>query len=188
MKISFIYLFLFLLIAETALATSFLKNDYVNVRQEGKVQVTCRDGIIDEYASFWCEGSYLEPENSAEFRTAKRNGLHHVRLVVENEAGRTTDTWKLNSLTGATWFNINLWGQNGILAFGENKIHYSIETSHDEVLEAGEFTTAVTTSPVRHCRPIWVDSSSSLDCQVPKFACSHLNGPRSECNHHSATN
>lgn len=181
MKTILVYLGALLLLANQAFATTFVEADYVNVRQEGKVQVTCRDGVVDEYASFWCEGSYLSPASSAEFSTQKRTGLHHVRLTIDNASGRLSDTWKLNPLNGKTWLNIPLSGQNGILALGDNKIHYAVETSKDEIIEEGDFTTAVSQTPVKHCRPMWVNSSNSLDCQVPKYACHHLNGPRAEC-------
>lgn len=182
MKINYIWLVLILFTNSLATAaSSFVEKNYLHIRQQGKVQVTCRAPYADEYASFWCEGSYLSPATSAHFTTSKRSDLHHVTLTIQNADGSHTKEWRLNSSNGKTWFSIPLWGANGILTEGPNKIHYSVEAKNSQVIETGDFETTVSQAPVRECRPLWLNSSNSMDCQAPGYACSQLNFPRTEC-------
>ncbi len=161
--------------------TSFTESHYQNIRQQGRVHVECNDGLNQGYNSFWCEGSFLDPADEEHFKTDKREGMHHVSLLITNSDGQRKVIRRLNSFNGKTWLSVPLWGTNGILTLGRNQINYVVETSNDEPLEAGKFMVEVTQPPVKECRPMWIRSANMFDCQMPGYACQQLTWARTEC-------
>jgi hypothetical protein len=182
MKITNFWFVAVSLLGFSAFATSsFTAPEYHHIRQEGRVHVSCDDGFSHNFNSFWCEGSYMSPSSAAYFKTSKPAGFHHVKLRVANADGTFEDQWRLNPLTGKTYLPISLWVGSGLLEVGQNLIHYSVENKQNNLIEEGEFATTVVQPPVRQCRPIYVNSSNTFDCNSPSYACRELDFQRVEC-------
>lgn len=162
-------------------SSTFVASDYVHIRQEGRVHVRCDDGMDYTYTSFWCQGSYMTPEEQVYFRTTLRKGIHHVRMTFTNDQHTKSDTWRLNGISGKSFFKISLIGSAGVLVPGKNKIQYSVEERNNQILEEGTFETMMTEPPIRQCRPIYVRSVEMMDCRSKAFACRQMNYPHSNC-------
>lgn len=71
--------------------STFTKEHYSHIRQEGRVEVECNDSFNTSFGSFYCKASYLDPSNSEFFQTKDINDYHHVTLKIENAKGTDTD-------------------------------------------------------------------------------------------------
>lgn len=190
-KITFVFYFVAASAASAAVTSvgsvsfaqpQFVQDKYQVIHQEGQVYITCSDGLSYDHRWYDCKGSFLSPTESEYFVSSKNSKNHHVRLAVQNQKGSATDTWLLNSWNGKSLFSISLWGPSGILSQGHNQIHFSVETTENEILEQGDMSTMVEdTSSVRQCEPLAVRSSNIFDCYSPRYACEFLNMDQSEC-------